>query len=94
MGIPFSYEHQIRLLNGRSIYPDFTTCAASKDRWMFHEHAGLITDPFYRARYNKKIEDYASVELYPQFNVLFTFDNPDGSINMQEIRNQIDMFMT
>ncbi len=93
MGIPFIYEPRIDLPDGRTIYADFKVFARSKDRWMYHEHAGMMTDPLYRKRFHKKIEDYISVNLFPHFDILFTFDNPDGSINMHEIRTLIELFM-
>ncbi len=91
--IPFFYESRIYLKDGSFITSDFKAFSPSKGRWMYHEHAGMITLPEYRNRFYKKMEDYISVNLYPQHDVLFTFDNPDGTINMQLIQILIRQFM-
>jgi len=92
-GISFTYEAVIHLPDGSQMHPDFTVYCPASGKYKYHEHIGLLSDPKYLDTYMWKLEHYISNDLYPFYDVLFTYEKPDMGIDMAEIEYLIDAFM-
>ena len=96
-GIEYAYEQPLRLPNGRVRYPDFTISDSATGMTFYWEHLGLLSDPAYRARWERKRAEYLAAGISPWTdgkeaeNVLVeTRDSPDGGIDSVEVANLID----
>ncbi|MBO4861595.1 MAG: hypothetical protein J5535_01695 [Firmicutes bacterium] len=86
LGLPFHYDETVTI-GGQWISPDFI--GVRRDgRFVYHEHCGLHSD-LYRARNDWKSGLYAVADIYQGDNLLYTFDDPAGSINTKLIEAQI-----
>ncbi len=80
MEIPYHYDEVIEI-NGRYCSPD--VIFARRDlRLIYHEHAGLKTEA-YRQALMDKLQLYASAGIHLGENLILTFDNENGGINLQ-----------
>ena len=86
-GIPFRYE-QILHLGDRKASPDFTFRDISREQF-YWEHAGMMDDPYYRNRHERKMEMLESAGIVPWRNLIVTYDN-DGIINVPMIKSIIE----
>ena len=82
LGLPFHYDETITI-GSRQLSPDFIGARAD-GRLVFHEHCGLNSES-YRARSDWKSGLYASADIYPGDNLIYTYDDPEGNINTRLI---------
>ncbi|MBR5230118.1 MAG: hypothetical protein IKW01_04595 [Firmicutes bacterium] len=90
-GIMFWYE-EVMELGKFSVAPDFTV--KRKDgELVYWEHCGLTGDTKYMAHHRWKMTLYEGVGIVPWKNLIVTYDDEKGRINMavveSEIRNKI-----
>lgn len=90
-GIPMRYEQTI-FIGNMTLIPDFTI--RRRDGKLFYwEHEGLTSAESYVEWQRKKAELYASVKIVPWNNLIVTYDNEDGVIDLRivesEIRNKL-----
>lgn len=78
LGLPFHYDETV-MIGGRRISPDFIGVRRG-GRFVYHEHCGLNSEQ-YRSRIDRKTWLYASAGIYPGDNLIYTYDDPNGSIN-------------
>ena len=95
-GIEYHYEKALRGKDGVERYPDFTVEDPATDITVYWEHLGMLSDPAYRRRWEKKVEWYNAMCLTPdgpendKDERLVTSQNrPDGAINSKQIRQQV-----
>ena len=86
-GLPFRYEQVITAARS-VIVPDFTI-RRRDGKIMYWEHEGLMSDPAYAERQYKKNKLYASVGIVPWDNLIITFDDAFGNIDMRIIGSEI-----
>ena len=84
--IPFHNDETHRV-NGELISPDVTGARADR-RLVYHEHLGR-QDAGYLQHIAHKVGVYAQAGIFIGKNLLFTYDNEDGSIDLDLIRAQI-----
>jgi len=85
--IPYHYDEQFTI-GGISISPDIV--AVRNDGSVFiHEHAGLWTSD-YLERNNRKMQLYKSAGFIQGRNLLITYDDENGNINLKLISALID----
>ncbi len=84
--IPFHNDETHRV-NGELISPDVTGARADR-RLVYHEHLGR-QDAGYLQHIAHKVGIYAHAGIFIGKNLLFTYDNEDGSIDLDLIRAQI-----
>ena len=87
-GIPFRYEEVIER-NGIVIIPDFTI-KTPDGRTIIWEHAGRMNNPEYANRHKKKMKIYEELGFYPWKNMIITYDDEFGSIDMRIIKSEIE----
>jgi hypothetical protein len=58
-GLDYEYERQLVGSDGSIRYPDFTIEVSDLGQTVYWEHLGLLVDPVYRERWDKKLKWYA-----------------------------------
>ena len=86
--VPFRYEERLILFDGRGEkvfrYPDFTIHFPD-GRQLFWEHIGLLQDTAYQTRFLNSLPLYHLNNIKPFDNLYFSFDDPDGGLDMATI---------
>lgn len=86
-GVPHRYEQVLRI--GEDVTaPDFTFRSWSLELF-YWEHAGMMDDPYYRARHKRKMALLEQAGIVPWKNLIVTYDN-DGVINVPLIKSIIE----
>lgn len=86
-GIAFRYE-QVVPYEGYELAPDFTI--RRRDGKIFYwEHHGMMTIDRYRSIQKWKYDAYEQLDIVPWDNLIATYDQPDGTINIKEIEGII-----
>ena len=75
---------------GRTVLksPDFILIR-SDGKLIYYEHVGLVNNPDYLADLQIKLAIYKANGIVPWDNLILTFDDPDGGINMQLVEAQL-----
>jgi hypothetical protein len=96
-GIDYAYEQPLVLPNGHILYPDFTITDHARGVTFYWEHLGLLDDPAYRARWEKKRQEYIAAQILPwqegggeRGTLIETRDDPGGALNAEEIARIIE----
>ena len=92
-GIPFEYEPALPNENGPETHPDFKIFISSQNRWIYLEHFGIIDDSQYYESYRKRVQLYTDHHLLIGYDVFFTYDRPDGSIDIHGLDMLISMII-
>ena len=89
LGIPYRYEAEIELYNGKRVYPDFTLLSVKERKEIYHEHMGLLDDDEYRFHNLRKIEEYRKSGIFIGKNLLITYEAAGCPINIREFEKSI-----
>lgn len=96
-GIDYAYEQPLVLPNGRIRYPDFTITDHARGVTFYWEHLGLLDDPGYRTRWERKRAEYLAAEICSWQDgggeigtLIETRDNPGGALDAEEIARVIE----
>ena len=93
LGIPYRYEAELVLKDGRAKYPDFTLLDVKRRKVIYHEHMGLLDDEEYRANNLIKLNNYRKSGIYFGKNLIMTFETEYCPLNIREIKTSvIEMF--
>lgn len=87
-GIPFRYEEVIEDGEIRMI-PDFIMPDVEGNFYIW-EHCGMPNEPKYMARHKKKMDIYERLGFVPWKNLIVTYDDEYGNINMEVIKSEIE----
>ena len=63
--IDYAYEQPLTLPDGRVRYPDFTISDAAAGVTYYWEHLGMLDNPVYRARWERKRAAYLAAGIHP-----------------------------
>ena len=96
-GIDYAYEQPLVLRNGHTRYPDFTIADDAMGVTFYWEHLGLLDDPGYRARWERKRAEYLACGIAPhdegggpEGTLIETRDEPGGRLDAAAIASVID----
>jgi hypothetical protein len=96
-GIEYAYEQPLVLADGEVRYPDFTIADDARGVTFYWEHLGLLDDPRYRARWDRRKEEYRHAGILPweegggeEGTLIETRDDPGGALDAGKIRRLID----
>jgi len=81
LGIPVHYD-EIMSFNGTIKSPDFISMRYD-GKLIFHEHCGKVNDPSYMEAHYKKMELYRNCGIVPWDNLIVTYENAEGGIDLQ-----------
>ena len=97
-GVDYAYEQPLALSGGRTRYPDFTIEDDASGVTYYWEHLGLLGDPAYRARWERKREEYLEdgiVRFAPGIEadriLIETSDDASGGLDAQRIAEIISL---
>lgn len=89
MGIPYRYEAQLQLKDGKKKYPDFTILNPKTRELLYHEHLGLLDDDTYRRINLIKLDEYRRNGIYLGKNLIITYEAEGCYLNIKEIKKMI-----
>ena len=95
--IEYAYEQPLVLPNGRTRYPDFTIADHARGVTFYWEHLGMLDDPAYSARWERKRAEYLEAGIRPLHDgdssngaLIETRDEPGGGLDAAAIAAIID----
>jgi ATP-dependent exoDNAse (exonuclease V) alpha subunit len=95
--VDYVYEQPLDGADGHTRYPDFTIDDADQGITYYWEHCGLLTNPHYRQRWERKLAWYRAQDILPydegggtKGTLIVTKDEPNGGMNSQQIKALID----
>jgi ATP-dependent exoDNAse (exonuclease V) alpha subunit len=95
--IDYTYEQPLALPDGRVRYPDFTIADSARGVTFYWEHLGLLDDPSYRARWERKRAEYVACGIRPwqdggcdSGTLIETRDEPGGGLDAAEIARIVE----
>jgi len=83
-GIIFIYEKPVQM-GDHVRYPDFTLIRKSDGKIFLWEHLGSMSDPSYFKTNIDKIYEYMVNGYLPFRDIIFTYDDEDGAIDLMEV---------
>lgn len=86
--LPFRYE-QILYIQDKAFAPDFTILKAD-GTLVYWEHFGLTNTKEYLEHQMYKLRMYASKDIVPWKNLIITYDDPSGNVDLRIIRAEIE----
>ncbi|MBO4457678.1 MAG: hypothetical protein J5802_08160 [Butyrivibrio sp.] len=89
LGIPYSYEPQVKLKDGRTFYPDFVLLNVRTRRTIYWEHFGLISDFEYAKNAFIKLGLFEKAGLEIGKDILFSMEDARQPLNLKQIENKI-----
>lgn len=89
MGIPYRYEAELVLKDGKKKYPDFTLLKKSTREIIYHEHLGLLDDEEYREANFAKLEEYRKNGIYPGKNLILTYEAEGCYLNIKDVKKMV-----
>ena len=91
-GLKFLYEPSVKL-GEYDVVPDFVIKEKNDGNLFYWEHCGLTNNEKYMNRHKWKMELYEQNGIVPWKNLIVTYDNGDGLIDMRivvgEIKNKL-----
>lgn len=98
--IDYVYEQPLTL-GGQTRFPDFTIDDPESGLKFYWEHCGMLNDPFYKSRWERKLDWYKANEILPLEDgggcngiLIVTRDNDRGGISTQEIEGYIKTMLS
>jgi len=92
-GIDYEYEKELHLNEDGIKSPDFTIEDAESGRKFYWEHCGMMSNETYRHRWECKRMVYEKHDIVEGKNLIVSYDKANGSIDSQEIRKLIDLYL-
>ena len=89
LGIPYRYEAQLLLKNGKKKYPDFTLLKTKTRQVIYHEHLGLMDKENYRKLNFIKLDEYRRNGIYLGKNLIITYEGEGSYLNIREIKQMV-----
>jgi len=96
-GIEYGYEQPLTLSSGRVCYPDFTIADHARGLTFYWEHLGMLHDPAYRLRWERKRSAYLAAGISahadgggPEGTLIETRDEPNGALDAVKIAEVIE----
>lgn len=86
--LAFRYEAVVEI-DGYAFAPDFTIMRRRDGKLFFWEHCGRPHDPEYMRRHKWKLEVYEKAGIVPWDNLIVTYGDRDGNVDVREIEAAI-----
>lgn len=93
LGIPFVYEPELVLENGKCIYPDFLMLNVRDNRSFYYEHFGIMNDMEYCMHNLEKIKMYENNGYWFGENLLYSFEYGTNTLDMENIENMLKKYI-
>ena len=96
----YEYERALQLPSGQTRYPDFTIMDDDTGERYYWEHLGLLHNPDYAIRWERKLAAYRAAEILPHEEgggeagtLIITRDDEVGGIDAKQIANLVAMVL-
>lgn len=83
-GIPFRYEEGLHHPGVRRV-PDFTIRRPKDGKIFYWEHLGMVTNGSYIEKNISKLKEYEAIGITPWDNLIITFGQADGGMDVKKI---------
>lgn len=90
MGVPYKYERELVLGDGKIFYPDFTILNVRTREEIIYEHFGKMDDEAYSSRTLAKLNTYAKNGFTLGKNLIATFENSTCALNRTTLIRTIE----
>lgn len=87
-GVPFRYE-QVLHIGNYNYAPDFTVLNVRTGKLYYWEHFGLVNSEKYQERRRKKLSAYEAAGIVPWDNLIATYDDANGNLDLQFVESII-----
>lgn len=91
--VPFRYECEL-VLNGITIYPDFTVRNPRTGKLYYWEHFGQMDNPEYAKKTVRKLDTYISNNIIPNIDLITTYETKDHPLTITTIDNIISEYLS
>lgn len=91
--VPYTYEPELKLENGRKAYPDFAALNVRTRQTIYWEHFGMITDGEYASANLEKINKYDKAGIKVCHNLILTMESDLDPLDVSEIRRKIEEYL-
>ena len=91
--IPNRYEWE-HLINGTAYPIDFTTRHPKTGKYIYWEHFGKMDDPSYCMKIGPKLRDFESVGIFPDINLIMTFESKQYPMNISQLEEIVHQWYT
>jgi len=88
-GIPYKYEMELVLSDGKRCYPDFTIFDVKQNRIIIFEHFGLMNDVEYAKKTRAKINAYIKNGFVPFDTFIYTFESENIDFQIETVRSYV-----
>ena len=92
-GVPYKYETPVFVDNSTPVYPDFKILNKRTLKPFYWEHFGRMDDTDYFQNTQWKLEEYASLGLFPGKNLIFTFECLQKPLNTRYVDSLIREYL-
>ena len=92
-GIAYEYEKELSLGEDGIRIPDFTIDDAESGMLFYWEHCGMMSDKYYRQRWEEKRAVYKKHNIIESENLIVSYDDTNGSIDSVAIKALIDKYL-
>lgn len=93
LGIPYKYEHPVKLKSGAVKYPDFILLRVADRKVIYHEHMGLLDDDDYRINNLKKLREYEKSGIRMGDNLIITFETSYCPLDITQMKESVKSIM-
>ena len=91
--IPYSYEPQVVLHDGRTMYPDFVLLNVRTRKTIYWEHFGLLTDGEYAKNALSKLNLYDQAGIDIGKDLLISMESPKIPLNLKHVEKKIREYL-
>ncbi|MCR5402309.1 MAG: hypothetical protein K6E91_00605 [Butyrivibrio sp.] len=92
-GIPYVCESEVVLKDGRKVYPDFAALNVKKNKTIYIEHLGLVSQERYATKNFYKLIDYEDVGIVLGDNLIITIETEERPLDMKVAEKKIASFL-
>ena len=92
-GVTYEYEKELLLGADGVRIPDFTIDDAETGILFYWEHCGMMSDGYYRKRWEEKKAVYAKHGIIEGDNLIVSYDDLNGSIDSMAIKKLIEKYL-
>ncbi len=91
--IPYVYEPQIILPNGKSLYPDFALLNVRTRKTVYWEHFGLITDGDYASHALLKVNQFDKMGIEVGKELVISMESDEIPLDIKQIEKKIKEYL-
>jgi hypothetical protein len=91
--IPYRYEW-VQQIEGKEFSPDFAVMRKSDGKVIFWEHFGMVNVEHYTRTMEYKLSHYRTAGIKLWENLIITFEDEKGSVDILTINKLIELFLT